>query len=139
MHKRRRLVAYGLILTGIMVVGALALTINRGPLVSGFRPYKFESDISKYCLWCRQERLMGAWDILGMALIILLMMTIPLAHLALLIMAATWLNRPGTATRTHRALCCPYCGARTHVGARVCGTCGRPYSAPEAADSSPSA
>jgi len=44
MHRKRKLLIYALLATGLAVVGLLFFTLNRGPLVTGFQAYESDTD-----------------------------------------------------------------------------------------------
>ena len=80
MHRKRKLLIYALLATGLAVVGLLFFTLNRGPLVTGFQAH--ESDTDDFCLWCGDNKPTNIWDALGTGLIILLILIIPSGHIA---------------------------------------------------------
>jgi len=80
MHRKRKLLIYALLATGLAVVGLLFFTLNRGPLVTGFQAH--ESDTDDFCLWCGDNKPTNIWDALGTGLIILLILIISSGHIA---------------------------------------------------------
>ena len=122
MLKKRKRLAYVLVITGVLVVGLLLFTVNRGPLATGFRPY--EGDGEATCLWCGDNRPVDAWDAMGTALITLLLFMIPSGHLVLLIVAAGHLNRPPKTRSGSAQTPCPHCGKGVDVQWKACPHCG---------------
>lgn len=120
MHKKRKLLIYALLATGLAVVGLFFFTLNRGPLVTGFQTYESAED--DFCLWCGDNKPTNIWDMLGTGLIILLILIIPSGHIALLITAAVRFNRPPTARAPHHP--CPHCGQGIERQWKACPHCG---------------
>ena len=120
MQKKRKWLVYARIITGIAVVGLLAFTANRGPLVSEFQAYESEAT----CLWCGTNRPTGVWDMLGTGFIILLLLLVPSGHILLLIVAAIQLNRSTKPGSSSVSLACPHCGQGIEPQWKACPHCG---------------
>ncbi len=104
------------IVIGVVIVGLLILTFVPGLGWGGARPYR-------YWMWSRTEFL-TPWDFLGNVTIALLMLAIPLSHIAWLVMAAIWLARSAEPSPGGKALNCPHCGGEVQPGWKACPHCG---------------
>ncbi|MDH4135629.1 MAG: zinc-ribbon domain-containing protein [Anaerolineae bacterium] len=69
---------------------------------------------------------MNPWDFLANVTIALLMLAIPLSHVAWLVMAAIWLARSSEEepSPAGEALNCPHCGDEVRLGWKACPYCG---------------
>jgi hypothetical protein len=122
MRAKRKWLSFGTIISGLLVICLLALALNRGPLVRGFEPYEGEVSIKDYCLLCDETPTVGG--IIGTLLIALLLLAIPIGHMAMLITLAIKGGRPSgepecpytcsACGHGMRAMwnICPYCGAK---------------------------
>ncbi|HOU15435.1 MAG TPA: hypothetical protein PKZ84_20195 [Anaerolineae bacterium] len=128
MHRKRKWLLYALLATGLAVVGLFFFTLNRGPLITGFKTY--ENEDKNFCLWCGDNRPTDLSDMLGTGLITLLILIVPSAHIALLITAAVRFGRVSP-SRTLRHLC-PHCKQGVEAHWKACPYCGEKLSKEEA-------
>ncbi len=119
MTKKRSWLAPALVTTGVLVVGLLLVTLNRGPLADGLQPYK-----PLTCLWCPQDQTPTLWDTIATALIIVVLLALPGSHLLLLFLTATQLRRMPETPRPRVVLTCPHCAHEIHIGWKACPYCG---------------
>lgn len=124
MRRRNKWLAYGTVLTGLLIVGVLLLTVNRGPLVRGFRPPEGEITLSDFCLWCAEDQDVTPVDVMGIVLIGLVALLVPASHIALLIMLAARVSRPPRFSDLEPAYRCPRCAHPLVRQWRVCPYCG---------------
>ncbi|MDX9953994.1 MAG: zinc ribbon domain-containing protein [Anaerolineae bacterium] len=114
-----------LLITGAIVVVAFLITVNRGPLMEGFRPYQPQTEQRlPLCIGrdCETSPTFADW--LGTILIILLILLIPIGHMAVIILVVQRLNHTGTVPTSSRLPACPYCGHNIHHGWKTCPACG---------------
>lgn len=124
MHRRYNIVTYILIATGIILIGLLVFTLNRGPLTSGFPRADARWGIEHICLWCGDAGPSSVWDALGTALIILLILLIPFGHLVLLLTMASWLRKGPQPPKEPHTVPCPACGSSVRREWKACPFCG---------------
>lgn len=121
-HKR---LARALVITGVIMVTLLTIAINRGPLMEGFRPYHRDPERpSAFCLWCADDTPPSASDYLGTTLIILLILLIPIGHIAVIILVVQQLHHGAGSRREATLPPCPYCERPIHRGWKACPSCG---------------
>lgn len=132
MLQHRRL-ARALVITGIIVVTLLTIAINRGPLMEGFRPYHRDPEgPSAFCFWCDDDTPPRATDYVGTALITLLILLIPIAHIAVIILVVQQLQHHEAETQREATLPpCPYCERPIHRGWKACPSCGKRLEPPK--------
>ena len=114
MHKRLRGLVFASTVTGILVVGLLALNLALGRGWIGLRGYR---------MWAPVD-LSKPWDFLGRVTIALLMLAIPTAHVAWLITALIWLARSTGSPQAGGMSDCPHCGGKVRTGWKACPHCG---------------
>ena len=78
-----------------------------------------------FWMWGR-TRFENPWSLLGSVMIALLMLAIPLGHVAWLVLAAMWLARAPGPHQAEAPPHCPQCGATVQAGWKVCPHCGEP-------------
>jgi hypothetical protein len=125
-HKHTRWLAYGAVLTGLIIVGLLVLALNRGPLARGFEPDRGGFGLRAFCPWCEEGRPTTMTDIVGMVLIGLVVLVLPAGHLALLVMLAARVVRPPRFSDIVPAHHCPHCNHPLVKQWRNCPYCGQP-------------
>jgi hypothetical protein len=81
-----------------------------------------------YWMWGR-TRFENPWSLLASVAIALLMLAIPLGHIAWLVMAAMWLSRSAGSPRARAPLSCPHCGTGARPDWKVCPYCGETLAA----------
>jgi hypothetical protein len=74
-------------------------------------------------MWER-ARFADPWSLLGTVTIVLLMLAIPLSHMAWLVLAAIWLSHSTGPQRADEKLTCPHCAAGIRPDWNVCPYCG---------------
>jgi len=116
MHGELKWLVFASIVIGVVIVGLLILTFVPGLGWGGTRPHR-------YWMWSRTEFL-TPWDFLGNVTIALLMLAIPLSHIAWLVMAAIWLARSAGPSQAGEALNCPHCRGEVQPGWKACPHCG---------------
>ncbi|MBN1920592.1 MAG: zinc ribbon domain-containing protein [Anaerolineae bacterium] len=123
--QRSKWLTRALFITGAIVVMAFLVTVNRGPLMEGFRPYQPQAEPQlPLCIEgeCEASPTFANW--LGTTLIILLILLIPIGHMAVIILVVQQLNRTGAVSTSAKNLPCPYCGHTIHHGWKTCPACG---------------
>jgi hypothetical protein len=111
----RRLVVTSIIIA-LMIAGVLLLLFVPGLRGRWMEPHE-------YWMWDR-ARLANPWNLLASVMIALLMLAIPLAHIAWLVVAAIWLARSAELPPVEEALNCPRCDATVRSDWKVCPHCG---------------
>ena len=81
-----------------------------------------------FWMWGR-ARFENPWILLGSVVIALLMLTIPLGHVAWLVLAAMWLARAPGQHQAKAPRRCPHCSVRVQAGWNVCPYCGETLAA----------
>jgi hypothetical protein len=114
MREELKWLAFASIAIGVVIVGLLILTFVPG--LGWTRP-------SGYGMWNRTDFL-NPWDFLANVTIALLMLAIPLSHIAWLVMAAIWLARSAEPSPGREALNCTHCGGEVQPGWKACPYCG---------------
>jgi hypothetical protein len=116
MREGLKWLAFASIAIGVVIVGLLILVFVPG--LGWARP-------SGYWMWSRTDFL-NPWDFLANVTIALLMLAIPLSHVAWLVMAAIWLARSSEEepSPAGEALNCPHCGDEVQLGWKACPYCG---------------
>jgi hypothetical protein len=117
MREGLKWLAFASIAIGVVIVGLLILVFVPG--LGWARP-------SGYWMWSRTDFL-NPWDFLANVTIALLMLAIPLSHIAWLVMAAIWLARSSEEepSPAGEALNCPHCGDEVQLGWKACPYCGQ--------------
>ena len=114
MREELKWLVFASIAIGVVIVGFLILTFTPG--LGWTRP-------SGYWMWNKADFL-NPWDFLANVTIALLMLAIPLSHIAWLVMAAIWLARSAGPPPAGEALNCPHCGDEVQLGWKACPYCG---------------
>jgi hypothetical protein len=81
-----------------------------------------------YWMWGR-TRFENPWSLLASVAIALLMLAIPLGHIAWLIMAALWLSRSAGPPRARAPSSCPHCNTEVQPDWKACPYCGESLAA----------
>ncbi len=125
-HKRNRRLAYGAIITGVVIVVLLLFALNRGPISRGFALEGSGAGLQALCPWCEEGKPVTPTDVLGIVLIALVVLALPAGHLALLIMLASRISRPPKFTDIEPVAHCPHCNHPLVRQWRHCPYCGQP-------------
>lgn len=116
MREEFKWLVFASIAIGVVIVGLLILTFVPGLGWGWTRP-------SGYWMWSRTDFL-NPWDFLANVTIALLLLAIPLSHIAWLVMAAIWLARSAGPPPAGEALNCPHCQGEVQPGWKACPHCG---------------
>jgi hypothetical protein len=107
MHKGLRRLSVTSLIIGTMILGLLTVSIVLEP---------------EWGRWLQGDtNSTTSWIVIGRVTIALLMLVIPTAHIAWLIVGITWLNR---LAETGQAKACPHCRAKVQAGWKACPYCG---------------
>ncbi len=128
-HRHNRRLAYGTIITGIVIVVLLLFALNRGPISRGFAPEGSGGGLQALCPWCEEGEPVTPTDVLGIVLIALILLALPAGHLALLIMLASRINHPPKFADIEPVAHCPHCSHPLVRPWRHCPYCGQPIGA----------
>jgi len=116
MREEFKWLVFASIAIGVVIVGLLILTFVPGLGWGWTRP-------SGYWMWSRTDFL-NPWDFLANVTIALLLLAIPLSHIAWLVMAAIWLARSAGPPPAGEAFNCPHCQGKVQPGWKACPHCG---------------
>lgn len=116
MHRGFKWLLFVSIAIGMVIVVLLILAFVPGLGWRGIRPHE-------YWMWSGTD-LLNPWVLLARVTIALLLLAIPLSHIAWLVVATIWLARSAEPPRSGEALNCPHCGGEVQPGWKACPHCG---------------
>jgi hypothetical protein len=124
MRRRKIWLAYAAAITGVILVALLLFTVNRGPIARGLERYEGEMTWGDICFWCQDDQDVTTIDVLGIALIGVILLALPAGHIALLISLAAQMRRAPKFSDLEPAYECPHCHHPLIKQWRVCPYCG---------------
>jgi hypothetical protein len=116
MRKGFKWLVFASIAIGVIIVGLLILAFVPSLGWRRIRPHEYQ-------MWSGTD-LLNPWGLLARVTIALLLLAIPLSHIAWLVVATIWLAR-SEPPRSREALNCPHCGGEVQPGWKACPHCGQ--------------